>query len=270
MAKIYKQWDSRYGYLKYPYGSKTLASSGCGCLSVYNILIEKPYYHNLTVKRVRDYMVGKGYAIYGNGTARSGVAETLEHFGFTVRVPDVGSTMKYAFEYLAKSKEKSGVILFKAGTRGSVTWTGCGHYVAFVDYKVKNGKHYFKMKDSGRWNDGWFCYETTMRGLIPWMCINMEFKHNKEYPKLKRTKGYPYKLPTETIKYGSKGKQVKRWQRFLKWTFKSKKLKVGGGFKSYTEYLTMAFQYRTALDVDGIVGKKTRDKAKTFKKRIKG
>lgn len=40
--------------------------------------------------------------------------------------------------------------------------------MAYVDYKTSGNKHYFYMKDSGgRKHDGWYCYETTMQGLIP-------------------------------------------------------------------------------------------------------
>lgn len=265
---IFKQWDSRWAKCKYPYGIKTLASSGCGCCSVANVMVEEPYYSHITPKFVRPYMVAKGYAIYGDGTARSGVAETLRHYGYTVKVPNVSSSMEKMWSNLKKSKKKRGVILFGGGTRGGVTWTLGGHYVAYSAYKIKNGQHWFKMKDSGRWNDGWFCYEKHMKGLVEWACVCMEFEHELNYPKLKRTKGYSGKLPTRVIKYGSKGKSVKRWQKFLKWTFASKKLKAGGSFKTYTRFLTMAFQKRTGLTVDGIVGKKTLDKAKEFKKKI--
>ena len=46
--RIFKQWDSRWGYLKYPYGNSTLASSGCGCCSCTHLLIEIDKYKNWT------------------------------------------------------------------------------------------------------------------------------------------------------------------------------------------------------------------------------
>ena len=48
-----------------------------------------------------------------------------------------------------------------------MTWTTCGHYVAFTDYKVQNGKHWFYTKDSGgRKHDGWYSYEGAMKGRV--------------------------------------------------------------------------------------------------------
>jgi GH25 family lysozyme M1 (1,4-beta-N-acetylmuramidase) len=51
-----------------------------------------------------------------------------------------------------------------------------GHYVAFTDYYVKNGKHYFYTKDSGSRNrdsakNGYYTYEGSMKGLIYQMWI---------------------------------------------------------------------------------------------------
>ena len=81
------------------------------------------------------------------------------------------STMNDAFNVMAKGH--MAVILFRGGTRGGVTWTTGGHFLAATGYKVENGKHYLYMRDpGGRDHDGWYCYETTMRGLIPaiWTC----------------------------------------------------------------------------------------------------
>ena len=76
------------------------------------------------------------------------------------------STMNDAFNVMAKGH--MAVILFRGGTRGGVTWTTGGHFLAATGYKVENGKHYLYMRDpGGRDHDGWYCYETTMRGLIP-------------------------------------------------------------------------------------------------------
>ena len=76
------------------------------------------------------------------------------------------STMNDAFKVMAKGH--MAVILFRGGTRGGITWTTGGHFLAATGYKVENGKHYLYMRDpGGRDHDGWYCYETTMRGLIP-------------------------------------------------------------------------------------------------------
>lgn len=128
-------------------------------------------------------MVGQGFATKGNGTTWNGITKTLEHYGFKVKTPNISSSMTSAWKELNKGN-RAGVLLFKKGTRGGVTWTSGGHYVAFLDYKVVDGKHYFYTKDSGgRKNDGWHCYETTMKGLLPkiWIVELPEVKKGKYY-----------------------------------------------------------------------------------------
>lgn len=128
-------------------------------------------------------MVGQGFATKGNGTTWNGITKTLEHYGFEVKTPNISSSMTSAWKELNKGN-RAGVLLFKKGTMGGITWTSGGHYVAFLDYKVQNGKHYFYTKDSGgRKNDGWHCYETTMKGLLPkiWIVELPEVKKGKYY-----------------------------------------------------------------------------------------
>ena len=166
---IYRQYDSRWGSKPYPTKSSTFSGNGCGCVACTHILIELEKYKSTTPEPVRQYMVGQGFAVAHQGTTWSGIPKTLNHYGFNAKEH---ATMPEIFSVLDKRKKAGkpclGVILFSAGTRGGVTWTSGGHYVAFVDYKVENGKHYFYTKDSGtRHNDGWHAYETTMRGLIP-------------------------------------------------------------------------------------------------------
>lgn len=164
MAKNFKQYDSRWGSLPYPSGDDTVSNSGCGCVSCTDLIVYNPKYAKYTPKQVRKYMVGEGYAVKGKGTSWYGIKPTLEHYGLKVKWPD---TMTELFSLLDKGTYNCGILLMKAGTRGGVTWTSIGHFIAYTDYKVKNGKHYFKVKDPGpRDNDGWFCYETTMRGLV--------------------------------------------------------------------------------------------------------
>ena len=161
---IYRQADSRWASLPYPKGS-TFGGCGCGCCACLHVMIELDKYKNWTPKDLRPYMVNQGFAIRNQGTLWAGITKTLQHYGFSViNHPN----MKSVWATLKDRKYKFGVILFRGGSRGGVTWTTGGHYVAFVDYKVQNGKHYFYCKDSGgRHHDGWYCYETTMAGLIP-------------------------------------------------------------------------------------------------------
>lgn len=172
---IFRQTDSRWASLPYPTKSSNMGSSGCGCCACTHIIIERTKYKDYTPADVRPYMVKQGFAVAGKGTLWSGITKTLQHYGFKVINHD---TMTDLWTTLNRRKKEGkrcmGVILFRSGTKGGVTWTTCGHYVAFVDYKVANGKHYLYTKDSGgRMHDGWYCYETTMRGLIPqvWSAI---------------------------------------------------------------------------------------------------
>lgn len=182
-SQIFRQYDSRWGNLKYPSGKYTLSRSGCGCCACAHLIIEKDKYSSYTPKSIRPYMVKQGFATLGNGTTWNGITKTLQHYGFTVTKPNISSSMSSAWSELNKGN-RAGILLFAGGSRGGVTWTTGGHYVAFLDYKVKNGKHYFYTKDSGgRKHDGWYCYETTMRGLLPQMWI-------VELPKVKTGKYY--------------------------------------------------------------------------------
>lgn len=161
---IFKQYDSRWGKKNYN-GSSSIAAAACGPFSVANVLVE----HNPKIDpmEVVKFMQKNGYAIRNKGTAWSGIPAALKYFGMAdVKAVNVGSTMNAVWEHMAKGYDA--VFLFKDGSKGGVCWTTAGHYVAMTDYKVKDGKHYLKAKDSGgRDHDGWYCYETQMKGLIP-------------------------------------------------------------------------------------------------------
>ena len=186
-SAIFRQYDSRWGSLPYPTSKYTMSGSGCGCCACTHLIIEFDKYKNYTPKNVRPYMVGQGFATKGNGTTWAGMTDTLKHYGFKVVKPNISSDMDAAWKELNKGN-RAGILLFRAGTRGGVTWTSGGHYVAFLDYKVKNGKHYFYTKDSGaRKHDGWYCYETTMKGLLPQIWIVELPKTEKETETSKTT-----------------------------------------------------------------------------------
>lgn len=182
-STIFRQYDSRWGSLAYPTKAYSFANNGCGCCACTHLIIEKEEYKNYTPKTVRPYMVDQGFATEGHGTLWDGITRTLKHYGFSVKTPNIGSSMSSAWKELDKGN-RAGILLLREGTRGGVTWTSSGHYVAFLAYKVVNGKHYFYTKDSGsRHNDGWHCYETTMKGLLPkiWIVELPEVKKGKYY-----------------------------------------------------------------------------------------
>lgn len=183
-SEVYSQLDPRWSALPYPYKPYNLGTSGCGCCSVTHVIIELDKYKKYTPKDVQPFM--KQFAVAGQGTQWDGIKKGLEHYGFKVINH---ATMTDLFKTLGAREIRLGVILFcgpkdKKGnrlpaTKGGITWTTSGHYVAFTDYKVKNGKHYFYIKDSGgRQHTGWYCYETQMAGLIPqvWSALPPEQK----------------------------------------------------------------------------------------------
>lgn len=282
---IFKQADSRWGSLPYPSKPYTLARSGCGCVAVTHCAIEQSKYAKLTPKDVRKYM--KQYATLGQGTLWSGITKGLEHYGYTVHWKQSDS-MADIYKVLDKSL-KRGVILFGStkGPDGTV-WTSDGHFIAFTGYKIKDGKHYFYLKDSGgRDHDGWFCYEKSMKGDVRqvWICTGLKEKTDtkkttttttakKTVSKNTTTKKTVYEnyaggFPGKVIKKGSKGAEVRKWQKFLRWM--GYDIEADGDFgkatKKYTKKAQKAFGFK-GKDVDGVVGTQTITAAKKYKKAV--
>lgn len=157
----FRQADSRWGNMPYPKSPYYVKDVGCGptaCASIiYNIK------RDITPKETANWMLKHGYALPGNGTAAKGITECLKAYGYKVGVHNNMSS----FWAACNAGNVAGIIWFRKGAKGGVTWTTTGHYVAFSGYKVENGKHYLYTRDpGGRHNDGWHCYETQMFGLI--------------------------------------------------------------------------------------------------------
>jgi len=253
MFGTYRQYDSRWGKKNYN-GSSSYSTAGCGPTSCANIL----YAINPTITPLTtgNWMKSKGYAIRNNGTAWNGIPACLKAFGAT----NAHQVDKMADVFDLCSKGYVGVFLFRKGTRGGVTWTTSGHYIAVTGYKHANGKHYFRTFDSGgRKHDGWYCYETQMKGLIPriWLCKVVE----KKIPK--PTGKYNGTIPSPTLKKGSKGTSVKQLQLFLNWYYPFK-LVVDGDFGNATYNALASFQYAEGITADGIYGKNSYAKAKAY------
>ncbi len=255
--KIYRQADSRWGSLPYPTKAYSFAHNGCGCCSVTHCAIEIDKYKNYTPADVRKYMVQ--FATKGHGTLWAGISKGLNYYGYNVHWRTADS-MADIFKILNGASLKRGVILFgkTKGPDGTV-WTANGHYIAFVDYKVENGKHYFYLKDSGgRHHDKWWQYEKSMRGDVRqvWICTGL--KESK-----KPTGKYSGTIPSTTLKKGSTGTGVKNWQKFLNW-YGAYGLAEDGKFGDLTKDATKDFQADNGLTQDGIVGPKTIEKAKAY------
>lgn len=181
-SKIYRQGDSRWSKLPYPTKAYSFGGNGCGCCAVTHCVIELDKYKNYTPADVRKYMVQ--FATKGHGTLWNGITKGLEHYGYKVHWKQSDS-MSDIYKVLEKSL-KRGVILFGStkGPDGTV-WTSSGHYIAFVDYRIKDGKHQFYLKDSGaRHHDKWFTYEKSMRGDVRnvWICTGLKDEEPKPAP----------------------------------------------------------------------------------------
>ena len=84
------------------------------------------------------------------------------------------------------------------------------------------------------------------------------------------TRAYAGAFPTSTIKKGSKGTNVVRWQKFLQWMgYSLAPDGADGDFGKNTKKYTKAAQKKfgfTGKDVDGVVGPKTIKAAKAYRK----
>ena len=164
---IWKQADSRWGSKPYPTRDCTMSGAGCGCVSCTHIAMEQVRFAYWTPENRRPYMVNHGFAIRNQGTSYSGMTKTLQYLGHT-NVVEVGKADPMSMIWNECNKgNRIGILLFRSGSYNGVEWTSNGHYIAFTDYKVSGGKHYFFCKDSGgRNHDGWYSYENSMRGLV--------------------------------------------------------------------------------------------------------
>ena len=251
----YKQADSRWGKKLYN-GSSTMATAGCGPTSC--AMIAYGVDGKTTPLDTMKYMQSHGYAIRNNGTAWNGIPNCLKAFG----VKDVQEVPNMTKCWELMSKGYVGVFLFRSGSRGGVTWTTSGHYIAVTDYKVQNGKHYVYTRDSGgRNHTGWYAYETTMKGLIPRIWLG---KVEKPKPISKPSGKYGGTIPSPTIKKGAKGDSVKALQNFLNW-YGGFKLKVDGQFGNGTFGALEIFQLTEGIGADGIYGKQSYAKASAYK-----
>ena len=269
---LYKQHDSRWRSLPYPTKSCNVGHAGCGCVACTHIAIEQAAKWNWTPKTLRPYMVKKGYAVAGHGTTWQGITNTLKYLGHSKVVwVKKNEPKSKAWAELDKGN-RIGIILFnnKKAPNG-IRWTSGGHYVAFTDYKKdSSGKHLFYTKDSGpRDHDskkhGFYSYEKSMKGCVNQMWIVERINAPKPY---KITKPYTGKLPSKTVKKGSKGTDVKRLQEFLNWALGSK-LKVDGKAGSKTVAAIKKFQkkYGNGIKQDGKFGSQSRKAAQALIKK---
>jgi hypothetical protein len=163
--KIFRQYEGSWAKKPYPTKRCTVSGAGCGLVACTHIAIEQERYKNWTPNDLRPYMLK--YAVAGQGTKWEGITETLKHLGHKTVVRVYNDPMSVAWKELNKGN-RIGIILFDSSyAPNGIRWTSCGHYVAFTDYKIKDGKHLFYCKDSGgRKHDGWYSYERSMKNCV--------------------------------------------------------------------------------------------------------
>lgn len=267
VSKTFRQYDTRWGGKSYPPGSNcTMSGSGCGPTACADLIVNNPKYKNYTPISTRKFMINNGYAVAGHGTAWNGIDACMKHFGFNTQRFD---SMSEFFKEMKKSKRWA-IILFKSGTRGGITWTLGGHYVAVSAYKEKNGKHYLYTRDpGGRCNDGWHCYEDHMKGLIVKLWVfslpstitssiskTTKKKYSGVFPKLP-SRGY--------FKKGDSGVQVGFLQKLLNWAAGTN-LIIDKKLGDKTVSAVKKFEDKYGLKIDGLFGSKCLKKAKRLKK----
>ena len=275
---IYKQLNTKWSSKPYPTKNSTFGANGCGCCACVHVAIEQESKKNWTPETLRPYMVKQGYAVSGQGTRWNGITETLKYLGHknVVRIWD--DPMSEAWKELNKGN-RIGVLLLDS-TRGpdGTKWTASGHYIAFTDYKVANGQHWFYCKDSGgRNHDGWYCYEKSMRGALPkiWIVerIGKAPTPPKPTPEPTPKKGSytgAYPNPKKYLEKGDKGTEVTKLQKYLNWAFGGQagytKIAEDGIFGNATHKWSVLWQTKAmgAGQGDGKVGLKTIAKMKEY------
>ena len=260
--KIWKQLNSRWSSKPYPVKSSSFGGNGCGCCACVHVAMEQDRYKDWTPESLRPWMIKQGFAIRNQGTTWNGITETLKHLGHKTVVRVWSDPMSVAFKELNKGN-RIGIILFNSNRAPNGTrWTAGGHYVAFTGYKIKNGLHMFYCKDSGgRDHDGWYSYERSMKGCVAKVWIVERL--GKQVTTYKPTTPYTGKLPSRTVKNGTKGADAKAVQTFLNWCINAK-LSVDGDVGSKTEAAIMDYQATYSLTVDGIFGPNSKKKAQAI------
>ena len=178
-VKNFKQYDSRWARVPFPKSPYFVSDSGCGPTAIADLIVTNPKYKKKTPKNTANWLAKRGYATYGDGTAWAGITACLKAYGFKVTQHDDMAS----FWAEMKKPGRMAIISFRGGTRGGVTWTLGGHFLACSGMEIKNGKHRLYMLDPGpRAHNGWYTYEKHMRGLIAqlWTCYLPEQKKEKK------------------------------------------------------------------------------------------
>lgn len=268
----YKQYDTRWSALPYPTKRWNIGNSGCGEVTICNLIIEMNKWLNQTPKTIQPYCVQYA-APNGDGTYWSGIPAMLKHYGFTeVKEHD---TMQQLFKELAKGNRVA-VYLMGSASAGTkhVHWTSGGHFVGSVLYQKRGSEDWVYMKDpnsTSSLRNGWVSYNGNIRGacLKVWSGKFDGTPTPMPTPKQGKYTGQ-YPAPKTYLERGDKGTSVKYLQQYLNWSYGGQKgftkLAEDGIFGDATDYWTRLWQEQTmgAGQGDGLVGSKTIAKMKEF------
>lgn len=118
------QWDQRWGY--FPYGSGTIATSGCGPTCVSMVVSGLTGDKTATPAKMGDYAVKQGYLDSENNTAWAFMTNAPKEYGITV------SEETLTKENLVKVLESGSVVVCSVGPG---VFTDIGHYIVIVGQK---------------------------------------------------------------------------------------------------------------------------------------
>lgn len=178
-VKDFSQYDTRWAGRPYKNKPYCMRTNGCGPTACADIIASNPKYKKITPDVTRRWMINHGYVVNGSGTVHAGIPACLKAYGFAAKQI---SGMSDVFKEMSKRKRRAVFLMTGTGPNGTV-WTTGGHYIAIKGYKTKGSKHYFYVCDPGqRMHDGWYCYETSMRGAVykVWTCY-VPIKHSNAW-----------------------------------------------------------------------------------------
>lgn len=155
------------------------------------------------------------------------------------------------------------------GQSGDIVLFGFGHsssqHIGFIEAKNSDGSYTCiegNTSTGNNCNGGMVMRRKRYKSQINWI-VRPKYRSIKKIakPMGKYTLG---EAPSTTLEYGSKGTDVKRWQKFLTWYGARKSKNYNGVFGDTTDHATRVFQLTEGLEVDGVVGAKTIARAKTY------
>ena len=163
----YLQGDGRWGGLVYPKKPCYIRDVGCGEVSISNILIEMEQYAKYTPATIQPYCKRYGSPSC-DGTYLTGINAMMKHYG--LKEVKECENMAELWKELEKGDRVAIYLMGKRpGGSKKIHWTSGGHFVASVDYKKQNGKHYLYIKDpwtNDKNRNGWLTYEEHMKNDI--------------------------------------------------------------------------------------------------------